>query len=296
MRADAARIELESLYQQAAEATAKGSKSFYFASRFFPRDMFRHSHGVYWFCRTTDDLVDEAASPDDGRRALDQWEAELREALRGGPVQHPTLKLFMHVMRECGIPEEYPLDLVAGCRMDLERKRYETWADLRLYCYRVASCVGLMMCHVIGFTGGVDSKLAKQHAIDLGLAMQITNILRDVKDDWAMGRVYFPAEDMERFGYGLSDIAANRVNEPFRKLMQFEAERAKALYASAMPGIPMLRPTGRFAVEIAAKVYAGILREIERADYNVYARRAVVSGREKYWITMRSILSAWLER
>jgi phytoene synthase len=296
MPAHAARLDWDGLYAQAAAETAKGSKSFFFASRFFPADMFRHSHAVYWFCRCTDDLVDEAPSLDQGRAALDQWEAQLRSGLNGEHVDEPALQLFLHVLRECEIPQEYPLDLIAGCRMDLERQRYATWEELRLYCYRVASCVGLMMCHVIGFVPGVDPDVAKQHAIDLGLAMQVTNILRDVKEDWQMGRVYFPAEDLERFGYGLDDLAASRVNGAFRTLMRFEAERARGYYASAMPGIAMLRPQGRFAVEIAAKVYAGILREIERADYDVYARRAVVSGAEKYWITTRSLLAAWLER
>jgi phytoene synthase len=296
MPADAARLDTNALYAQAAAETAKGSKSFYFASRFFPAEMFRHSHAVYWFCRSTDDMVDEAPSVSTGRIALDRWEEQLRFGLNGGQVEEPALQLFLEVLRECHIPAEYPLDLIAGCRMDLERQRYQSWDELRLYCYRVASCVGLMMCHVIGFVPGADPQQAKQHAIDLGLAMQITNILRDVKEDWQMGRVYFPAEDLDRFHYGLEDLAAHHVNEAFRALMQFEAERARAYYASAMPGIAMLRPQGRFAVEIAAKVYAGILREIERAHYDVYGRRAVVSATEKYWITTRSLVAAWLQR
>lgn len=288
--------EWDALYRQAAEATAEGSKSFYFATKFFPAPLARHAYGVYWFCRTTDDLVDEAESIEAGTKALDQWEAELRFGLRGGSVSNPILRLFLHVAAECSIPAEYPLELVAGCRMDLEKQRYQTYEDLRLFCYRVASCVGLMMCHVIGFTDRELEGRAKQHAIELGLAMQLTNILRDVGDDLELGRIYFPREDMERFGYAEEDLFARRRTKAFRELMAFEAARARAYYSSAMPGIAMLKPEGRFAVEIAAKVYAGILREIERADYDVYSRRAVVSTPEKYWITAKSIASSWWAR
>jgi len=292
----AASSELDSLYREASRATAIGSKGFYFATRFFPPLLARHAHAVYWFCRTTDDLVDEAPSLDNGAKGLDAWEAELRFGLSGGRVSHPVLRLFLHVASECSIPSEYPLELVAGCRMDLEQQRYATYEDLRVFCYRVASCVGLMMCHVIGFSNPQLEGVAKQHAIELGLAMQLTNILRDVGDDLDLGRIYFPREDMDRFGYGEQDLRDHKRTKPFRDLMHFEAQRARAYYASAMPGIAMLRPEGRFAVEIAAKVYSGILREIERSNYDVFSRRAVVSTAEKYWITGRAIAASWWAR
>ncbi len=287
---------IDLLYEQARVATAAGSKSFYFASRFFPAELARHAHAVYWFCRTTDDLVDEAPTLEVGEAQLNAWEAELRYGLSGGAVANPILQLFLEVARKCGIPGEYPLELIAGCRMDLEKQRYANWSDLRLFCYRVASCVGLMMCHVIGFVRAGDEARGKQHAVDLGLAMQLTNILRDVAADHALGRIYFPQEDLERFGVTEEALAAGRVTVGFRQLMQFEAERARQYYASAMPGIALLRPEGRFAVEIAARVYAGILREIEAMNYDVFARRAVVSTGEKYWITGTALASSWWAR
>jgi len=286
----------DELFKEAAKATAVGSKSFYFATRFFPRELARRAFAVYWFCRTTDDLVDEAPTHEQGASGLNAWESELRFGLSGGHVSNPVLKLFLHVQELCQIPAEYPLDLIAGCRMDLDQNRYQSYADLRVFCYRVASCVGLMMCHLIGFKDARLVSQGKQHAIDLGLAMQITNILRDVGTDLEMGRIYFPREDMERFGYSEEDLRARRITPAFRSLMKFEAERARACYASALPGIAMLRPEGRFAVEIAAKVYSGILREIEAADYDVFSRRAVVSPREKYWITARAIGASLKER
>ncbi len=277
---------------QAEAATRAGSQSFYFASRFFPAPLRRRAYAIYWFCRTTDDLVDEAPTIEKGRTELDAWESELRHGLGGGRVEHPVLRHFLAVAEECGIEPEYPLDLVAGCRMDLERARYAKFEELRVFCYRVASTVGLMMCHAIGFQRAGDAPRGREYAIALGIAMQLTNILRDVAADWAMGRVYLPAEDMAKFGYGEEDLAAQRRTEAFRDLMRFEAGRARQFYAASMPGIALLRPEGRFAVEIAAKVYARILDEIEAMDYDVYARRAVVPAREKYWITTKAIVSA----
>lgn len=288
--------EIDGLYREAAKATEAGSKSFYFATRFFPRELARHAYAVYWFCRTTDDLVDEAPTREAGESGLNQWEAELRFGLQGGSVSNPILKLFLHVVKACSIPSEYPLELIEGCRMDLERHRYATYEELRLFCYRVASCVGLMMCHVIGFRKASLEGQGKQYAIELGIAMQLTNILRDVGADLKLGRIYFPQEDMERFGYTEEALLAHTRSNAFGNLMQFEAERARAYYASAAPGIEMLKPEGRFAVEIAAKVYAGILREIEKADYDVFTKRAAVSPLEKYWITGRAIASGWWDR
>lgn len=287
---------IETLYSEAAKATAVGSRSFYFATRFFPKELAHRAYAVYWFCRTTDDLVDEAPSRRDGEEGLNKWEVEFRFGLAGGKVSNPILRLFLHVMDQASIPAEYPLELIAGCRMDLEQQRYETYDELRVYCYRVASCVGLMMCHVIGFSDPKLESRAKQHAMELGLAMQITNILRDVGTDLKLGRIYFPREEMQRFGYSEADLIAEKRNREFIELMSFQAERARAYYASAMPGIAMLRPEGRFAVEIAARVYSAILREIETHNYNVFAERAVVSTVEKYWITARALSGAWMDR
>jgi phytoene synthase len=280
--------EIDSLFAEAAKVTAVGSKSFYFATRFFPTELARHAHAVYWFCRTTDDLVDEAPDLATGRAQLDAWEAEFHAP---NPVT-PAMRLFRHVAETCGIPDEYPLDLIRGCRMDLERQRYQTFTELEVFCYRVASTVGLMMCHVIGFTSEADPALAKRRATELGIAMQLTNILRDVGADWKLGRVYFPQEDLARFGVSEEQLAQGERTEGFRALMRFEAERAREYYQRALPGIVYLRPQGRFAVEIAAKVYERILGRIEANDYDVFSKRAVVSNVTKYGITLRAIATS----
>lgn len=287
-------LDLDSLYAEAAKVTADGSKSFFFATRLFPPHLARHAHSVYWFCRHTDDLVDEAPNRQIGETELNSWEAQTRLALAGRSIPSPLLRLFAHTCQECGIPEEYPLDLIAGVRMDLQQQRYSSFEELRVFCYRVASCVGLMMCHVIGFCDSSLEEEGKQQAIDLGIAMQLTNILRDVGTDLKLGRIYFPQQELDRFGVTEADLLAGRRTDAFVALMRFQMERARGYYLSAHGGIQKLRPEGRFAVEIAARVYAGILRRIESNGFDVFDKRAVVPAYEKYWITFTAIVGAKL--
>lgn len=286
----------QNLEAEAQAATKLGSQSFYFASRFFPTELRRRAYAIYWFCRTTDDLVDEAPTREEGERGLNAWEAELKEGLNGSAIQNPILQHFLAIARECSIPAEYPLDLIAGCRMDLDQARYATFDDLKLFCYRVASTVGLMMCHAIGFTRDTNPEVAKQHAVQLGVAMQLTNILRDIATDLKLGRIYLPTCDLTSFEYPESHLRDSLITPQFRELMKFQSDRARRYYDAGVAGIPMLNPEGRFAVEIAAKVYSRILDEIEAMDYNVFAHRAVVPAREKYWITAKSIASSQLAR
>ncbi len=284
MRTTPAVDSLESLYTQAAVETAKGSKSFFFAARWFPPDVARAAYAVYWFCRYTDDLVDECANLQQGREDLEQWAAMLHAALAGEVPSHPVLRVFLDTARRYSIPDEYPLDLIEGMRMDLDGVRYASFADLRVFCYRVASVVGLMMSHVIGFR-----EPALTYAVDLGIAMQLTNILRDVGEDLERGRIYLPADEMQRFGYSEYDLRRRLYNDSFRELMRFEAARARAYYAQAEPGIALLDSRGRFAVKVASDVYRQILVRIEASGYDVFQQRAVVSPARKYWITARTM-------
>jgi len=275
----AARLETD-WKRQAAEATARGSKSFYFATRFFPPELAASAHAVYWFCRTTDDIVDENPDLGAARVELEQWREGLKYALAGGTNGPAIMQHFAGACSRHGIPSEYAFELIEGMRMDLERVRYRTFDELRVFCYRVASTVGLMMSHVIGYRGD-----ALPYAEDLGVAMQLTNILRDVGEDLGRGRIYLPSEEIEQFGYSEAELRRAERTPAFVKLMQFQADRARHYYAKSMPGISMLKPEGRFAVEIAARVYQGILGEIETMNYDVFARRAVVPAWRKYGIT-----------
>ena len=277
-------LDFDKLYREAAEATARGSKSFYFASRFFPKELARAAHAVYWFCRCTDDIVDECSSIEYGRVELEEWSRQVECAFRGGPVAHPVLIVFLDAMQRHCIPQEYALELIEGMRMDLEGRRYECFADLRVFCYRVASVVGLMMSHVIGFRGE-----ALRYATDLGIAMQLTNILRDIGEDLGRGRVYLPTDEMRRFGYSEEELRRHVRNAAFVDLMSFQVKRAREFYKAAMPGIALLSSDGRFAVKVAAEVYRGILDSIEASGYDVFERRAFVSPVRKYWITTKAM-------
>lgn len=281
---------LDSLYREAAAATAAGSKSFYFATRFFPPHLARAAHGVYWFCRHTDDLVDEAPSKEEGRRGIDAWERDVRACLLDGrDAAHPVLATFADVVNRYAIPAEYPLDLIAGVRMDLEQARYATFDELRVFCYRVASTVGLMMSKVIGFRRADLEAKGLEHAIEMGIAMQLTNILRDVGADLAMGRIYLPKEDLDKFGYTERELASATRNAAFVKLMEFEIARARQFYRDAAPGLAMLDPRGAFSVRVAGDVYSQILDVIERNGYDVFSKRAVVPAARKYWLTARTL-------
>lgn len=270
--------------ERARLATARGSKSFYFATRFFPREVAEAAYAVYWFCRTTDDMVDESDAPPD----LDAWRRRLEAALQGGAGDE-VLDTFAAAVHRFSIPSRYAFDLIDGVEMDLARAEYKDFEQLRLYCYRVASTVGLMMMHVIGFSGAPHAE-----AIHMGIAMQLTNILRDVGEDLRRGRVYLPQDELERFGVSRADLATGRRTESFRRLMEFQIARARRFYGLGRAGLPFLHPRGRFAVDLASRIYARILNRIEASGYDVFARRAVVSRPEKYWITAQAVCSAAL--
>ena len=282
--------ELEDLYRRAAIETATGSKSFFFATRFFPKSMAAAAYAVYWFCRYTDDLVDECSSIEQGRRDLEAWRTALSSAVKSGATaQHPVLRVFLDTVNHHEIPVDYAFELIEGMRMDLDQKSYANFSELRLFCYRVASVVGLMMCHVIGFQDLAERERALPHAVDLGIAMQLTNILRDIGEDMDRGRIYLPRDEMERFGYSDRDLRGHVNNEAFRALMTFQVKRARGYYEQGNDGIQMLSHEGRFAVKIASDVYGEILRQVETSCFDVFEHRAVVPAGRKYWLTASNL-------
>jgi 15-cis-phytoene synthase len=280
---------LDNEYRQAAIETAMGSKSFYFATRFFPPDLARSAHAIYWFCRHTDDLADECLTPEQGKRDIDQWSESLDVAYNTGVAHHPVLAVFLDTVRRHNIPIEYAYELIEAMRMDLRSSRFETFTELRVFCYRAASVVGLMMCYVIGFEPDADQELALTHAVDLGIAMQLTNILRDIGEDLSRGRIYLPKDEMARFGCSERSLVDHRRDDSFRELMKFQICRARGYYKAGNLGIPMLNRRGRFAVQVASDVYKEILGSIESSDYDTFERRAVVPNRKKYWLTARNV-------
>jgi phytoene synthase len=267
--------ELERAYRYCRRTTRAHAKSFYFCSHFLPREKRRAIYAVYALCRHVDDAVDAAGvrGERDAQAAIEGWRAELDAVYTDGRATSPVLIAWRDMLTRFRIKQELPLELMRGVLMDTHIKRYETWEDLRVYCYRVASVVGLMSSEIFGYEEPRTLYFAEQ----LGLAMQLTNILRDVGEDARMGRIYLPQEDLRRFGYTEADLAGGKLSEPFFALMNFEVERARALYREAEQGIPLLAPEARFTVLLAARLYARILEEIEHGGYDVYTRRAHLS-------------------
>lgn len=259
-------------YAECERIIRRHSKSFYFSSQFLDVEKRRAVRALYAFCRTTDDTVDLAT--DDPARALAAW---VHQARGNAPAHHnPVLVAWHDTRARYGLPAALVDELLAGVAMDLTIQRYATFADLWLYCYRVASVVGLL---VMGITGHAPG--AEPYAIKLGVALQLTNILRDVGEDAQRGRVYLPQEDLERFGLTADEILAGVLDERFRSLMRFEVQRAQRLYDESWPGIALLPPESRLAIGAAARVYRGILDKLAANGYDAHTRRAHLSLREK---------------
>lgn len=250
--------------------TAHHSRTFYFASGLLPAEKRAAMRCLYAFCRTTDDIVDQPG--EDPRAQLADWE---QRAVAAAPdTSHPVLVAWHDLRCRYGIPTLFARQLVQAARWDLDHRRYAAFDELVRYCYGVASTVGLMSMTIIGYSGPE----AVPYAIQQGIALQMTNILRDVVEDWRRGRVYLPQEELAAFGLTEADIAAGEVTQRWRDFMRFEIERNRTLYAEAWPGIAMLHPDGRLAVAAAAGLYAAILDDIEAHDYDVFSRRAHISA------------------
>ena len=272
---------LQKAYAHCEEITATHSRSFHLASRLLPADKRRAARALYAFCRTADDLVDNPS--DDPQAALNNWR---HNAFSAHPPAHDLVAVaWVDTRARYKIPQGYGEQLLAGVSRDLEQTRYQTFDDLVTYAYGVASTVGLMSMHIIGFT----HPDAVAYAIKLGVALQITNILRDVAEDWQRGRVYLPQEELDFFGITEADLDKGVVTDHWRTFMKFQIERARQLYEEAWLGIALLDKDGRFAIAAAAELYRGILDDIEQHDYDVFNRRAHVTQ----WGKLRRLPGIW---
>lgn len=260
-------------YSYCEQLTADHSRSFYLSSRLLPEDKRRAVRALYAFCRVTDDVVDRPQG--DIRVELDLWRE--RALSPTPPVNDPVAVAWSDTRQRYQIPLCYAEQLLNGVASDLTKIRYETFDELAAYSYGVASTVGLMSMHITGFS----DRAAIPYAVKLGVALQITNILRDVAEDWRNGRVYLPLQELKMFGLDESDLAAGRVTDRWREFMRFQIARNRALYAEAWPGIGLLHPEGRVAIGTAADLYRAILNDIEAHDYDVFSRRAYVGSWEK---------------
>ena len=286
------------------------ARTFHLASAFLPAEKRRAAFALYAFCRVADDIVDRAddarngrgAQNPDTRLALAAHERKLQDALAGKPSD-PVFRELDRVMRTFGVPASVLRELLDGVAMDLRPVRYETWAELSGYCEGVASSVGEMCTYVFGVQGDSEvRKIALRHARTLGLAMQLTNILRDVGEDARRGRCYLPVQDLAAVGLTPADILDGTlvVSDPrWRRLMQQQIARAHALYDAAMPGIPLLAPDAQRCASACAIGYRGILGEIEAIGFGSLTHRArlgTASRLQVMWQVWRSRPVARLQR
>ncbi len=264
------------------------AKSFYLASKFIPKKKRYATFAIYAFCRFADNIIDKPRNRSD-KQKLEELEAfrnELIIALQNGESEHPAIGPFVIAVKEYNIPFEYPLDLIAGVRMDLEINRYESFKKLYVFCYRVAAVVGLMMTYVLGF----KDKNTLFYAEKLGVAMQLTNILRDIKEDSEMGRIYLPMNEMQEYDVSDDEIFESRMSDNLKELLILQVERARKYYIEAEPGIKMLDNDSAFSIVAASRIYSRILNKIEKNNYNPFLGRVFVSKTKKLKIILREYL------
>ena len=291
--------ELRQAYAYCETLTAHHSRSFHLSSALLPEPKRRAARALYAFCRITDDIVDnpvringQPAGQQEIYHRLQSWKEQAFSLNPRG--DDAAVVAWSDARSRFNIPIRYGEQLIDGVMRDLTKSRYQTFDELAAYAYGVASTVGLMSMHIIGYSGAE----AIPYAIKLGVALQITNILRDVGEDWKNGRLYLPLEELAEFGLGEEDIAAGRIDNRWRAFMRFQIGRNRRLYAEAWSGIGCLSPDGRFAIAAAADLYRGILENIEANDYDVFNRRAYLSRWGKlrrlpriWWISRRHYLN-----
>ncbi len=270
------------------------ARNFYFSFVTLPPERKAAMCAIYAFFRYSDDVSDEAAADSTKAAEMQKWRLALDRALAGDYGDSLILPAFHATVLKYQIPGRYFHELINGTEMDLTKTRYETWEELHGYCYRVASVVGFVCLHVWGFDEA-DGK-AMEYAEACGLAFQLTNILRDVKEDANRDRIYLPAEDLRQFGVSEEDLKQGLLTESFRNLMRFEADRAKSYYKLAHELFPLVHTHGRPTLSIMLKIYRGILDSIERNDYDVHSRRARVSTPKKLGIVAEAWLRSRLNR
>ena len=280
---------LEQAYEECRLITKREAKNFYYAFITLPYRKRRAIYAAYSVCRIGDDAADAEIPTDEKLRLLEDLRGKVSMAYSGHP-DGPVFAALAHAASTFSIPEEYFQEVVSGVETDLTKSRYEDFEELRAYCYRVASVVGLICIQVFGYSNAK----AREYAIDLGLAMQLTNILRDVKEDLDRDRVYLPLDEMARFGYSVEELKAGVVNEPFQQLMKYQAARARQYFDSGFKLLPFLSPRSRACPAVMGQIYSRVLDKIEARNFNVFDGRVSLSKREKYLVTAQTWMKSLL--
>lgn len=273
------------------DLTRASKTNFYYSFLFLPKPKREAIYAVYAFCRLLDDSVDTPGPLHEKTAALKKWREELDNCYTDQST-HPVTKRLSEEVRRFAIPKVYFDEIISGVEMDLVRNRYATFEDLYQYCYRVASCIGLVCIEIFGYK---DPRV-KEYAVTLGVAFQLTNILRDLKSDLSRGRIYLPREDLTLFHYSEEDFFLYRYNPPFIEMMQFEAERARRYYQEAERLLPPYERRAMVAAEIMGKIYSRILQEIEHSRFNVFEKKITLPTSQKAIIAFSTwIKNRWIK-
>jgi phytoene synthase len=277
-------------YQEAKAITKKYGTSYYFATRFFPENMRYATYALYAFFRLPDEIVDNPAgdkTSEELTQELEDWHEKWRQAYDSQDTDSGILNITAETFKKFEIPYQYSEDFLKAMKQDISKERYQTYQELEEYMYGSAAVVGLMMAYVIGFS----DKKALEYAEKLGYAMQLTNFLRDVREDYELRRrIYMPLDEMARYTLREEDIKQHTVDDRFIPFMKFQIERTRKLYEEADKGIKYLNPEGRFAVIMARTLYSAILGKIEEQNYDVYTKRARTAKREKIYLLGKQVL------
>ena len=265
------------------EKAAKSGSSFYYAFLFLPPPRRRAITALYAFCREVDDVVDESHEVSVARIKLAWWRTEI-DRMYGGAPGHPVSRALEPHLQPCGITRERLLAIVDGMEMDLDQNRYLDWPGLRNYCWHVAGVVGELSASVFGYT---DARTL-EYAGKLGLAFQLTNIIRDVGDDARRGRIYLPVNELQQFNVKASEILVGKYSDRFNALLAFQAERARTLYAEAMAALPEADRRAQRPGLMMAAIYHALLDEIARDDWQVLHQRISLTPVRKLWLAWKT--------
>jgi phytoene synthase len=276
-------MTLEESYAQCRNVARTRARNFYYSFVLLSREQRDAMCAVYAFMRYCDDLSDE---PGANRAAIEQWRKALDEALAGRYGAHPVLPAFHDTVSRYRIPPRYFYEMVDGVASDLEPRRFEAFDQLYRYCYQVASTAGLTTIHILGFESPEALPLAKK----CGIAFQLTNILRDIREDAERGRIYLPAEDLARFGVREDDIRGSVRTPEFIDLMDFETARARRYYRESQPLLGLVDRRSRACLTALIAIYSRLLDRIESSNYDVFSRRISLPAWEKSWIVLRALV------
>ena len=273
--------------QYCQERAARSGSSFYYSFLFLPRDQRTAITALYAFCREVDDVVDEGLDPVVARTKLDWWRTEI-DAVFGGTPTHPVSLALAPVVKAFDLPQARFEDIIEGMRMDLDYNRYPDFATLEVYCHRVAGVVGLLSARIFGYS--VPATL--DYARDLGIALQLTNIVRDVGEDVRRNRIYLPLDELDRFGVTTDDLILFRETEQIAALLRFQSDRAKAFYARAMAALPAADRKRQRAGLVMAAIYRKLLDEVETEGARILNRRVSLTPIVKLWTAWRTWVRA----